>query len=56
MFAHVTFPGRIGNDMTGPLDRWMPRGDRRNMAAIQSWAATVAASLPQPVFLGEANG
>lgn len=25
--GHVTFPGRIGADMTGPLERWMPRGD-----------------------------
>ena len=25
--GHVTFPGRIGDDMTGPLERWMPRGD-----------------------------
>ena len=24
--GHVTFPGRIGDDMTGPLERWMPRG------------------------------
>jgi menaquinone-dependent protoporphyrinogen oxidase len=33
--GHVTFPGRIGDDMTGPLERWMARGD---WGAIQAWA------------------
>jgi hypothetical protein len=40
----VTFPGRIGDDMTAPVERWMPRCDWRDMDAIQAWAATVAAA------------
>jgi len=38
-------PGRISNEMTGFLERWMPRGDWRDFAAIEAWAAQIAGQL-----------
>jgi menaquinone-dependent protoporphyrinogen oxidase len=45
---HVTFPGRVDDDMTGLLERWMPRGDWRDLNAVHSWAESIAAALPEP--------
>jgi menaquinone-dependent protoporphyrinogen oxidase len=43
--GHATFPGRIGADMTGLLERWMPRGDWRDVGAVRGWARKVGAQL-----------
>ncbi len=42
---HATFPGRISDEMTGFLERWMPRGDWRDFAAIERWAVAIADEL-----------
>jgi menaquinone-dependent protoporphyrinogen oxidase len=40
--GHVTFGGRTGDEMTGLLERWLPRGDWRDFDAIRAWARSVA--------------
>lgn len=40
--GHATFGGRVGDDMTGFLERWMPRGDWRDFEAIRHWAEEIA--------------
>jgi menaquinone-dependent protoporphyrinogen oxidase len=43
--GHATFAGRIGDDMTGLLERWMPRGDWRDFEVIEAWARSIADAL-----------
>ncbi|HEX5588849.1 MAG TPA: flavodoxin domain-containing protein [Candidatus Limnocylindrales bacterium] len=41
--GHATFGGRIVESMGGIFERWMPRGDWRDPAAIVAWADLIAA-------------
>ena len=41
--GHATFGGRIGEDMRGWLERWMPRGDWRDFDRVRTWAGSIAA-------------
>jgi menaquinone-dependent protoporphyrinogen oxidase len=43
--GHATFGGRIGEDMTGIFERWMPRGDWRNFDQVEAWAGSIAGAL-----------
>lgn len=43
--AHATFGGRIGDDMTGMLERWMPRGDWRDFDQVKTWGRKIAIEL-----------
>jgi menaquinone-dependent protoporphyrinogen oxidase len=43
--GHATFPGRISEEMTGLLERWMPRGDWRDFVSIEAWATQIAGEL-----------
>jgi menaquinone-dependent protoporphyrinogen oxidase len=48
--GHATFAGRIGDDMDGFFERWMPKGDWRDFDAVRAWADAVDAELkPTPV-------
>lgn len=38
---HATFGGRITDDMGGFFERWMPRGDWRDLAAARAWSAGI---------------
>lgn len=40
--AHMTIPGRIGEGMGGFFERWMPRGDWRDLAAVRRWGQALA--------------
>lgn len=40
--GYATFGGRVGTDMTGPLQRWILRGDWRDFGAIRQWATGIA--------------
>jgi menaquinone-dependent protoporphyrinogen oxidase len=40
--GHATFGGRVGEDMTGLFERWLPRGDWRNARAVTAWARSIA--------------
>lgn len=39
--GHETFGGRIGDGMTGFLERWMPRGDWRDFGQVRAWARMI---------------
>jgi menaquinone-dependent protoporphyrinogen oxidase len=43
--GHVTFGGRIPDEMRGFFERWMPRGDWRDFRAIRDWTAMIARDL-----------
>ena len=43
--GHVTFGGRIDESMTSFLERWMPRGDWRDMDAARAWGAAIGTVL-----------
>ena len=40
--GHATFGGRVGEDMTGLFERWLPRGDWRDSDAVRAWARSIA--------------
>ena len=42
MRGHATFGGRIGEDMSGLFERWLPRGDWRDEAAVSAWSRSIA--------------
>jgi menaquinone-dependent protoporphyrinogen oxidase len=46
--GHVTFGGRIGEDMTGLFERWLPRGDWRDAEAVTAWACSIADAVSKP--------
>jgi menaquinone-dependent protoporphyrinogen oxidase len=46
--GYQTFGGRVGPDMGGIFERWVPKGDWRDFDAIRDWAERVADSV-QPV-------
>lgn len=49
--GHATFAGKIGDGMTGLLERWMPKGDWRDFEVIRDWAHGIALALnPEPVM------
>jgi menaquinone-dependent protoporphyrinogen oxidase len=43
--GHATFGGRVGEDMTGLFERWLPRGDWRDADAVTAWARSIAGSV-----------
>jgi menaquinone-dependent protoporphyrinogen oxidase len=43
--GHATFPGKVGEEATGLLERWMPRGDWRDFDAIRKWADGISEEL-----------
>jgi menaquinone-dependent protoporphyrinogen oxidase len=45
---HATFPGRITEEMSGLLERWVPRGDWRNIEAQRAWARSIARREARP--------
>lgn len=50
--GHATFAGRIGPEMTGFFERWMPRGDWLEPGVVNAWAEQIAGELAvakQPV-------
>jgi len=40
--GHATFAGRVGEDMTGLFERWLPRGDWRDHGAVGAWSRSIA--------------
>lgn len=46
---HRTFGGRAGDGMTGLFERWMPRGDWRDLDAVRDWAHRIANETPAAV-------
>lgn len=45
--GHMTFGGRAGPEMTGFMERHMPRGDWRDLDAVRAWAHTIADAVPR---------
>jgi hypothetical protein len=45
---HATVPGRITEEMSGLLERWVPRGDWRNIEAQRAWARSIARREARP--------
>jgi menaquinone-dependent protoporphyrinogen oxidase len=41
--GHATFPGRVGEEMNGLLERWLPRGDWRDLDAVRAWGSSLVA-------------
>lgn len=50
--GHATFPGKVGEEATGLLERWLPRGDWRDFDTIRRWASTIAGELAAVVPVG----
>lgn len=48
--GHATFGGRIDESMGGIFERWMPRGDWRDPAAIDAWADAIAEAVALPTI------
>jgi menaquinone-dependent protoporphyrinogen oxidase len=46
--GYQTFGGRVGPDMGGIFERWVPKGDWRDFDVVRDWAERVADSV-QPV-------
>ena len=47
--GHATFGGRVGEDMTGLLERWLPRGDWQDATAVRAWSRSIADAIsPDP--------
>ncbi|HEX6139116.1 MAG TPA: flavodoxin domain-containing protein [Candidatus Limnocylindria bacterium] len=46
--GHATFAGRVGPEMNGFLERWMPRGDWRDFDVVRAWAGRVARAVASP--------
>ena len=42
--GHATFGGCVSDQMTGLLERWMPRGDWRDLDQVRAWATRIAAA------------
>lgn len=40
--GHAVFGGRLGENMTGLFERWMPRGDWRDFGSVSQWALEIA--------------
>jgi menaquinone-dependent protoporphyrinogen oxidase len=47
--GHRTFGGRAGEEMSGVFERWIPRGDWRDLGAVHAWAHDIATSMPVAV-------
>jgi menaquinone-dependent protoporphyrinogen oxidase len=43
--GHITFPGKVSEEATGFLERWMPRGDWRDFHQITAWAKSIHTQL-----------
>ncbi len=43
--GHVTFAGKVGDEATGLLERWMPRGDWRDFEHVTTWARSIDGAL-----------
>ena len=42
---HATFGGRVTEEMGGFFERWMPRGDWRDLSAARAWSAGIGDEL-----------
>jgi hypothetical protein len=49
--GYRTFGGRVGPEMGGVFERWVPKGDWRDFEAIRGWASHIADAV-QPVAAG----
>lgn len=47
--GHETFGGRVGDEMTGFLERWMPRGDWRDFDHVRAWARMIGRRISSPI-------
>lgn len=47
---HRVFGGRTGEEMTGIFERWIPKGDWRDLDAVRDWAHHIANETP--AFVG----
>jgi menaquinone-dependent protoporphyrinogen oxidase len=47
--GHAIFGGKVGEGMGGIFERWIPKGDWRDFAAISEWAASIAKASGAPV-------
>ena len=43
--GHATFAGKVGDDMDGFFERWIPKGDWRDFEAVVGWADAIDAEL-----------
>ena len=50
--GHATFPGKVGEEATGLLERWLPRGDWRDFDAIRRWAGEISGELAAGIPVG----
>jgi menaquinone-dependent protoporphyrinogen oxidase len=46
--GHRTFGGRATEDMGGLFERWLPKGDWRDLASVRAWADEIADTMPSP--------
>ena len=46
--GHRTFGGRAGDDMGGIFERWVPKGDWRDLDAVRAWANEIADAVGSP--------
>jgi menaquinone-dependent protoporphyrinogen oxidase len=54
--GHATFGGRVGDEMNGLLERWLPRGDWRDFDVVTAWARSVAHELRAESPAGQGAG
>lgn len=47
--GHRTFGGRAGDEMTGLMERWIPRGDWRDLDEVRAWAVDIGNAMAVPV-------
>jgi menaquinone-dependent protoporphyrinogen oxidase len=47
--GHATFPGRVDETMNGLLERWMPRGDWRDLDRVAAWGVSIASELEREI-------
>jgi menaquinone-dependent protoporphyrinogen oxidase len=47
--GHALFGGQVKTGMGGVFERWIPKGDWRDFAAISEWAAGIAKTSGAPV-------
>ena len=43
--GYVTFGGKVGEEATGYLERWKPRGEWRNFDRVTVWARAIDTDL-----------
>lgn len=43
--GHATFPGKVGPEVGGIFEKWVPKGDWRDFDAIKAWAHRIGTEL-----------